>query len=437
MLSIHKQIRYVSRKLARSPLFTTIAVLTLAVGIGANTAIFSVVNGVLLKPLPFDQPETLVGAWHKAPGLGFDQVNQSPATYFTYREESQTFEDIGMWDNTQVSVTGLEEPEQVEALRVTDGTFPLLRMQPILGRHFSAEDDSPVSPETVILSHGYWQRRLSGDRDVIGRTLTVNGSAREIIGVMPSDFRFLRYDPALFLPFRFDRSEVYVGNFSYQALARLKPGVSIEQANADVARMFPLVFEKFQGGLTFDMARDAQFGPKIHPLKEDAVGDVGNVLWVLLGTVAMVLLIACANVANLFLVRAEGRQQELAVRIAMGADRSQVARELLFEATALGLMGGLLGLALAYGGIRLLIALGPENTPVSRPSPSIHRCSCSLSSSRSWPDFSSVSSPFSSMRDPNWSMPSRKGDGLRVKARSGIAPEAYWSSRKSLWPWSS
>ena len=167
----------------------------------------------------------------------------------------------------------------------------------------------------------------------------------------------------MFIPFRFDRSEVYVGNFSYQALARLKPGVSIEQANADVARMFPLVFEKFQGGLTFDMAKDAQFGPKIHPLKEDAVGDVGNVLWVLLGTVAMVLLIACANVANLFLVRAEGRQQELAVRIAMGADRSQVARELLFEATALGLMGGLLGLALAYGGIRLLIALGPESIP--------------------------------------------------------------------------
>jgi predicted permease len=268
-----------------------------------------------------------------------------------------------MWDNTQVSVTGLEEPEQVPALRVTDGTLPILRMQPMLGRTFSAEDDSPDSPETVILSHGYWQRRFSGARDVIGQTLTVDGRPREIIGVMPSRFRFLRFDPALILPLRFDRSKVFVGDFSYQALARLKPGVGIEQANADVARMFPLVFEKFKNGLTMEMAIEARFGPKIHPLKEDAVGDVGNVLWVLLGTVAMVLLIACANVANLFLVRAEGRQQELAVRIAMGADRRQIARELLFEATALGLLGGLFGLALAYLGIRFLIALGPESIP--------------------------------------------------------------------------
>jgi predicted permease len=344
-------------------LFTSIAVATLAVGIGANTAIFSVVNGVLLKPLPFEDPERLVGVWHKAPGIGFEQLTQSPATYFTYREESQTFEDIGMWDNTQVSVTGLEEPEQVHALMVTDATLPLLGMQPILGRSFSADDDSPASPQTVILSHGYWQRRLSGAHDVIGRTLTVNGSRREIIGVMPPHFRFLRYDPALLLPFQFDRSKVYVGNFSYQALARLKAGVTIEQANADVARMIPLVFEKFQGGLTFDMAKEAQLGPNIHPLKQDAVGDVGNVLYVLLGTVCIVLLIACANVANLFLVRAEGRQQELAVRIAMGANRGQIAREILVEATALGLIGGLLGLALAYGGIRLLIALGPESIP--------------------------------------------------------------------------
>jgi putative ABC transport system permease protein len=233
----------------------------------------------------------------------------------------------------------------------------------MMGRAFSAEDDSPGAPETVILSHGYWQRRFSGDRNVLGQTLTVDGRAHEIIGVMPSDFRFLRSDPALFLPFQFDRSKTIVGNFSYQGLARLKPGVSIEQANADVARMFPLVFEKFQGGLTFEMAKEARFGPAVHPLKQDAVGDVGNVLWVLLGTVAMVLLIACANVANLFLVRAEGRQQELAVRIAMGADRGRIARELLFEATTLGLMGGLFGLALAYSGIRFLIALGPESIP--------------------------------------------------------------------------
>jgi predicted permease len=173
----------------------------------------------------------------------------------------------------------------------------------------------------------------------------------------------LRFDPELFLPFRYDRSEVYVGDFSYQAVARLKPGVGIEQANADVARMIPLVFETFQGGLTFDMAKDAGLGPNVHPLKEDAVGDVGNLLWVLLGTVAIVLLIACANVANLFLVRAEGRQQELAVRIAMGADRGRIARELLFESITLGLLGGVFGSALAYAGVRFLVALGPESIP--------------------------------------------------------------------------
>jgi predicted permease len=355
--------QYVFRKLVRSPLFTAVSVVTLALGIGANTAIFSVVNGVLLKPLPFDEPETLVGVWHTAPALGFDVANQSPALYFTYREESRVFQDSGLWDNSQVSITGLEEPEEVEAMRVTDGTFPILRIQPALGRVFSAEDDSPGSPETVILGHGYWQSRFGGDPSVLGRTLRIDGKPTEIIGVMPAGLRFLTFDPAVFLPFQFDRSEVFMGNFSYQGLARLKPGTTIEQANADVARMIPIAVEKFPEGVTLANLREAQFGPKIRPLKADVVGDVGNVLWVLLGTVGVVLLIACANVANLFLVRAEGRQQELAVRTALGAGRRQLARELLFESVTLGILGGIAGLVLAYGGIRLLIAMGPDSLP--------------------------------------------------------------------------
>jgi predicted permease len=355
--------RYVLRKLARAPLFTAVSVVTLALGIGANTAIFSIVNGVLLRPLPFEEPESLVGAWHTAPGLGFDLVNQSPATYFTYREESRILEDIGMWDNSQVSVTGLEEPEEVEAMLVTDGTFPILRIQPAIGRAFTAEDDSPDSPETVILAHAYWQRRFGADPGVLGGTLRIDGKPKEIIGVMPAGFRFLRFDPALFLPFRFDRSEVYVGNFSYQAVARLKPGTTIEQANADVDRMIPMTVEKFPKGITLANLREAEFGPRVRPLKEDVVGDVGKVLWVLLGTVGVVLLIACANVANLFLVRAEGRQQELAVRTALGADRRQLARELLLESVTLGILGGLAGLLLAIAGIRLLVAIGPESLP--------------------------------------------------------------------------
>ena len=358
-----RECRYVLRKLLRSPLFTVVSVLTLALGIGANAAIFSVVNGVLLKPLPFDEPETLVGVWHTAPGLGFDTVNQSPATYFTYREEGTVFEDIGMWDNDFVSVTGIEEPERVDAIYVTDGTLPILRVRPIIGRVFAAEDDAPGSPETVILSYGYWQSRFGGDAGVLGRTLTIDGRPCEIIGVMPEKLRFLRFDPAVWLPFQFDRAEVYVGNFSYQAIARLKPGVTLDAANADVGRLLPMTVEKFPKGMTLEMLQDAQFGPNVRPLKRDVVGDVGNVLWVLLGTVGLVLLIACANVANLFLVRADGRQQEIALRTAMGADRVRLAREFLLESISLGVAGGIVGVVLAFFGIRLLVAMGPESVP--------------------------------------------------------------------------
>jgi hypothetical protein len=225
-------------------------------------------------------------------------------------------------------------------MRVTDGTFPILGIQPMIGRRFTKEDDSPGAPETAILGYGYWQSRLGGDAGVIGRTLTVNGRTREIIGVMPPDLRFLRYDPAVYLPFQFDRSQVFVGNFSYQALARLKPGMTVEQANADVGRMIPLATEKFPDGITLGMLREARFAPNIHPLKQDVVRDIGTVLWVLLGTVGMVLLIACANVANLFLVRAEGRQQEVAVRTALGADRGRIAREFLLESVIAGGLPG-------------------------------------------------------------------------------------------------
>jgi predicted permease len=356
-------LRQLYRKLLGSPLFTLVSIVTLALGIGANAAIFGVVHGVLLKPLPFEDPERLVGVWHKAPGLGFDKVNQSPATYFTYRDDSEVFEEVGMWDNEEVSVTGLEEPERVEAMMVTDGTLSLLRVKASIGRIFTAEDDSPGKPLTVILSHAYWQKRFGGDPKVLGRTLTVNGRQREIVGVLPKDLRFLRFHPDVFLPFQFDRSQVFVGNFSYQGVARLKPGASIEQANADVARLIPVAVERFPKGLTLKNLEEAQFGALVIPLKEDVVGDVGKVLWVLLGTVGLVLLIACANVANLFLVRTEARQKELALRTALGADRMRLSRELLLESVTLGLLGGVLGLGLAYAGTRLLVALGPESLP--------------------------------------------------------------------------
>ncbi|MEJ2542143.1 MAG: ABC transporter permease [Gemmatimonadota bacterium] len=334
MSGFTRELGAIVRRLLRNPLFTVITIATLAIGIGANTAIFSLVNGILLKPLPFDEPDELVGVWHTAPGLGFDDVNQSPALHYTYVDEGQSFSEIGMWDNETASVTGLDEPEEVGIMEVTEGTFRALRVQPALGRRFSAEDDSPGAPLTMILSYDYWQTRFGGDPGVLGQTLAVDGRPREIIGVMPADARFLAYDPAFYLPFQFDRSQLFVGNFSYQALARLKPGVTLAQANADVRRMIPMAVEKFPGGI-----------------------------WVLLATVGMVLLIACANVANLFLVRAETREREMAVRTAMGADQPRIAREFLKESVLLGALGGVGGIGLAYAGLRLLTALGPSELP--------------------------------------------------------------------------
>ena len=363
MKTFTRELGLVTRRLFRNPLFTVIAIATLAIGIGANTAIFSLVNGILLKPLPFDEPDDLVGVWHQAPGLGFDDVNQSPALHYTYLDEGRSFSEIGMWDQGTASVTGIEEPEEVETMEVTEGTFRALRIQPILGRGFTAEDDSPGAPMTVILSYDYWRTRFGGDPGVLGQTLTVEGRPREIIGVMAAEPRFLAYDPAFYLPFQFDRSQLFVGNFSYQALARLAPGVSLEQANADVSRMIPMAVEKFPGGITMDLLESAQFGANLRPLKNDVVGDVGEVLWVLLGTVGMILLIACANVANLFMVRAEGREREMAVRTAMGADQPRIAREFLKESVLLGALGGLGGVGLAFAGLKLLAALGPAELP--------------------------------------------------------------------------
>ena len=356
---------YILRKLAKSPGFTSVSILTLGLAIGANTAIFSVVHSVLLEPLPFEDPERLVGVWHEAPGLGFDQLSQAPALHFTYVDHNTAFEDIGMYDRNSASVTQLAEPEEVEAMDVTDRVFPLLRIKTHIGRAFTAEDDLPGSPETVILAHGYWMRRFSGDPGVLGQTLRVDGRPREIVGVTEAGLTFLQYDPDIFLPFQFDRGEVFIGNFSYRGIGRLEPGVTLEEANADIGRMLSIAVEEYPmpPGLTYEMLQEARFGPNVFPLKQDVVGDVGNVLWVLLGTVGLVLLIACANVTNLFLVRGEGAVREVAVRTALGASRGRLAAQSFAESMVLGVLGGLLGLVLAELGIRLLLYLAPENLP--------------------------------------------------------------------------
>jgi len=366
MESFRNQLRQVLRRLSRTPMFTAITLLTLAAGVGANTAIFSVLEGVLLKPLPYPKPEELVGVWHTAPGFQIKDLNMSPSNYSIYREQGRTFQDIGMYAQDSVSVTGIGEPEQVQALRVTDGTLPLLGIPPMLGRSFRKEDDTPGTPETVMLTYGYWRRRFGGDPSIIGRNLMVDGEARQIIGVLPQRFHFLGPDdPAVLFPFQFDRNKTHLGNFSYEALARLKPGASLEQANADVARMIPTVMSSFAApeGFSLKLFEEARLGPNARPLKQDVIGDVGNALWVLMGSIGLVLLIACANVANLLLVRVEGRRQELAIRAALGAGPGRIAAELLSESLILGLLGGALGLGLAYGALRVLVAIAPAGLP--------------------------------------------------------------------------
>ena len=348
-------------------MFTAAALLTLAIGIGANTAVFSVVNGVLIKPLPYPKSEELVGVWHSAPGVGFKDgaVNVSPTMFFSYREEGRAFQQVGIWSQGGVTVTGFSEPEQVRSLFVTQGVLDAVGVPPALGRWFSREDDSPGTPETVLLTHGYWQRRFGGDRNVLGRSLTIDSKPRTVIGVMPEGFRFLDADAELILPQRFDRARVFLGNFSFTGIARLKPGVTIDQANADVARMLPMWLKAWPTPLGLDRAvfESARIAPALRPLKQDVVGNITDVLWVLMGTIGVVLLIACANVANLLLVRVEGRQQELATRAALGAGRGRIARELIHESLTLGAMGGVLGVGVAFGALRLLKALRPETLP--------------------------------------------------------------------------
>jgi len=358
-------VKYSLRRLLKSPAFALTAIITVGVAIGANALIFSVVNGVILKPLPYAEPKSLVGAWLVAPGVMPGPLQQSAATYFMIRDSGQSFQDIGLWQSGSATITGRGEPEQIETLSVTDGTLPVLGIRPELGRGFSKDDDLPKGPSVVLISHKYWQRAFGASPSAIGQSLMVNGAPREVIGVLPDTFQFLTANPLVVMPMKIDRATIHAAGFNYQAVARLKPGVTIQQANADVERLLPSLTERFPlpEGFTKQMFNDARFGSLVRPLDVDVVGDIGSMLWILLGTVGLVLLVACANVANLFLVRAEARQQELAVRLALGAEGRQVAWQLMSESLMVAMIGGVLGIALAYGGIQMLVYLQPAQLP--------------------------------------------------------------------------
>jgi predicted permease len=360
------QLNQILRRLARAPVFTAVTLITLAFGVGANTAIFSIVESVVLKPLDYPRSEQLIGVWFRAPGIGLQNLAIGPFIYFIDREQSATLQDIGVYTSDSLDVTGSGNPEHVRSLDVSDGTLPILGVSPLLGRLFTRQDNTPGAPETVLLSYGYWRRKFGGDVSVIGRSIIVGGKAREIVGVLPRDFHFLdATDPALILPMQWDRNKTRLGNFSYRAIARLKPGTTLAQANTEQARLLAVAIRSFPPpeGFSPTVFEKAGLAPDLHPLKQDVIGNIGAVLWVLMGSIAIVLLVACANVANLLLVRVEGRRQELAIRYALGAAQGHISAAILIESLILGLAGSILGLALAFGALRVLVAMAPTGLP--------------------------------------------------------------------------
>ena len=360
------QLTQVLRRLRHSPMFTAITLITLAIGIGANTAIFSVIDGVLLKPLPYPHPEQLVSISNIAHGANLEDLQNAPSSYFIYHDQNRTLEDIGLYDHTTVNLTGEAQPEQVSSLVVTSGTLPILGIKPMLGRWFSLVDDSPGSPQTVMLTYGYWERRFGGGSSILGRKIAIDGEPREVIGVMPERFHFLdEDDPPFILPFQLNRSTTFLGDYSIGAIARLKDRVSMTEVHADLQRLQPIILHSFPTppGFSFQVFEKLQIEPKVQPLKHEVIGDVGKALWVLMGAIGIVLLIACANVANLLLVRTEGRRQEIGIRAALGAGRGRLAGDLLLESVMLGLVGGVLGLGVAHGALRILLGMATANLP--------------------------------------------------------------------------
>jgi predicted permease len=368
--SLLSDLKFTLRRIRKSPGFALTVLLTLAIGIGANTAVFSVVDGVLLKPLPYPDSNQLVALWLDAPGAAglsnFEAgLRLSPSMYFTFAEHNHTFQSLGVWVPSTANVTGIAQPEQAHTLEISDGILQTFDVPPAVGRWFSAQDQDPKGSKTVMLGYGYWQRRFGGDRGVIGRSIQLDSQTREIVGVMPRGFRVVDRDFDLLVPLAFDKGTLKLAGFGYNGIGRLKPGVSIAQADADVSRLIETWMHSYSNGPKTNpfYYRVWRINPQFRSLKQQVVGQVSKVLWVVMATVGLVMLIACVNIANLLLVRAESRQHELSIRAALGAGRARIARELLFESVTLGIVGGVFALGAAYGALHLLIAFGPADLP--------------------------------------------------------------------------
>jgi len=358
------------RRLAKSPGFAVTVLLTLAIGIGANAAVFSVINSVVLRPLPYPESDRLVALHLDAPGAAgltsfSGGLRLSQSMDLTFSDHNRTLAAMGVWFPQTANVTGLAQPEEVRTLQLSSGVLETLQVPPFAGRWFNDSDQDPRGAKSVMLSYGYWQSRFGADRAVIGRTIDVDSQPRTIVGVMPRGFRLVDQNFDLLVPTAFDRTHQILAGFYLYGIGRLKPGVSVAMANADFTRLLNVWMDSWSNGPGTDphWYTNWKITPALQPLKQQVIGNVVGVLWVVMATIGLVLLVACTNLANLLLVRAESRQMELSIRAALGAGRFRIARELLLESVTLGLIGGACAVAVAYAGLRFLVVVGPANLP--------------------------------------------------------------------------
>ncbi len=358
-----QEVRHAARRLLKAPGFTAATVVTLGLGIGANTAIFSLVHAIVLSSLPYPEADRVVRIHHSAPGINLDSgLELTQGLYLFYREQNHTLEEVAIYRTNEYTLTDGGDPIRIPGAQPTYTLGDVLRVPPLLGRWIQEDDGYANNTGVMVLSYGLWQRRYGSEPKVIGRTVQINGFPLEIVGVMPKTFAFPDRETQFWMP-RVISDASRFGGFSDQGVARLKPGVTPATAQADLNAILPSLPDRFPRSSARSVIDDAKLGVLIQPLQEHIVGNIEQTLWILLGTVGFVLLIACANVANLFLVRAEGRQREVAVRTALGATRSHMIRFFLTESGVMTLAGTALGLAIAWGSIRGLSAWGPANIP--------------------------------------------------------------------------